>query len=57
MAFDSDSSISAQYASIKASVADPVTATNRRMPEGGSLSTADINTIVSWFNKGGKVTD
>ena len=56
-AFDTDSSIDAQYSVIKAAVADPVTPVNQRMPQGGSLSTADINTIVSWYGKGGKTTD
>ena len=57
VAFDSDSSIAAQYISIKAAVNDPATQVNRRMPEGGSLSVSDINTIISWYNNGGKVTD
>ena len=55
--FDSDAEIAAQYAAIKAAVADPVTPTNRRMPDGGSLSSSDIDVIVKWYNKGGKVTD
>ncbi len=56
-ALDNDSEIIAAAASIKAAVADPATPLNRRMPEGSSLSTADVNTIVSWYNKGGKITD
>jgi uncharacterized membrane protein len=56
-AFDSDASIADLYASIKASVADPVTPRNKRMPQGGSLSATDIDIIVKWFDKGGKVTD
>lgn len=57
VAFDTDSSIAAQYALIKAAVADPVTPTNKRMPQVGSLSDAAINTIVSWYTKGGKISD
>ena len=55
--FDNDSDMVAAAASIKASVADPATLMNKRMPEGGSLSTADVQTIVKWFEKGGKATD
>jgi len=57
VAFDSDSAISEQYAFIKAAVADPVTVTNKRMPQGGTLSASEIDIIVKWFNKGGKTTD
>jgi uncharacterized membrane protein len=57
VAFDSDTAIAELSASIKAAVADPISPTNRRMPQGGSLSASDINIIVKWFNKGGKVTD
>jgi uncharacterized membrane protein len=57
ISFDSDSLISLQYANIKAAVADPVTVRNKRMPQGGSLSESDIDIIVKWFNKGGKITD
>jgi len=56
-AFDSDSAIAALYTSIKASVADPVTPFNKRMPQTGPLSTDDINTIVNWYNAGGKTND
>ena len=56
-AFDTDSSIAALSSSIKAAVADPVTPLNRRMPQTGPLSTNDINTIVSWYNAGGKTSD
>ena len=55
--FDNDSDISSQYIAIKKAVADPVTITNKRMPQGGELSASDIDVIVKWFNKGGKVTD
>ena len=57
VAFDNDSSITAQSASIKAVVNDPVTVANRRMPEGSTLSASDIATIVNWYNKGGRTTD
>lgn len=57
MAFDSDSSIAAQHLAIKSAVADPVTPVNKRMPEGGTLSSTDINTIVNWSAAGGKTSD
>ena len=55
--FDSDLDITSNYIAIKRAVADPVTITNKRMPQGGTLSASDIDIIVQWFNKGGKVTD
>ena len=55
--FDTDSDISSLYSAIKKAVADPVSPMNKRMPQGGSLSADDIDIIVKWFNKGGKVTD
>lgn len=55
--FDTDDQIAAVYAAIKASVADPITITNKRMPQGGSLSASDVDIIVQWYNKGGKTTD
>lgn len=55
--FDTDSDISSLYSAIKRAVADPASPTNRRMPQGGSLSASDIDIIVNWFNKGGKVSD
>ena len=57
IAFDSDSAIAEQYTFIKAAVADPVSFTNKRMPQGGMLLQPDIDIIVAWYNKGGKVTD
>jgi uncharacterized membrane protein len=55
--FDTDLDITTLYSAIKRAVADPVTITNKRMPQGGTLSAGDIDTIVKWFNKGGKATD
>lgn len=58
--FDTDSSITQGYANIKAVVADPVTPGplgNKRMPENDSLTPAQIDIIVQWYNKGGKATD
>jgi uncharacterized membrane protein len=55
--FDTDTDITSLYTSIKSSIADPVSPTNRRMPQTGSLSATDINVIVKWYNKGGKTTD
>ena len=55
--FDSDTAIAGLSASIKRAVADPISPTNRRMPQGGSLSASDVDIIVKWFNKGGKITD
>ena len=42
---------------IKASIADPITLTNKRMPSGSVLSFSDIDAIVKWNAKGGKTTD
>ena len=55
--FDTDLDITTAYSAIKRAVADPVTITNKRMPQGGTLSASDIDIIVKWFNKGGKATD
>src|SRR5665647_503621 len=57
VAFDSDTAIAELSSSIKRAVADPISPTNRRMPQGGSLSASDVDIIVKWFNKGGKITD
>ena len=57
VSFDSDSEIAMKYASIKAAVADPVTYANKRMPADTTLTTDEIDIIVKWFNKGGKVSD
>ena len=56
-AFDTDEQITSLASKIKASVADPITIRNKRMPQGGELKQADKDLIVSWFNKGGKATD
>jgi len=56
-AFDTDSSIAAQHSAIKAAVADPISPVNQRMPQGGALSSGDIDIIVKWYEKGGKTTD
>jgi uncharacterized membrane protein len=55
--FDSDTEIAAQYASIKSAIVDPMTPVNKRMPEGDTLSAGDIDIIVHWYNKGGRITD
>jgi uncharacterized membrane protein len=56
-AFDTDAQIVASAQAIKASVADPVTFINKRMPQGASLSQTDIDTIVAWYKAGGLVTN
>jgi len=56
-AFDTDSAIALQFMAIKAAVADPISPVNRRMPQEGMLSAHDIEVIVKWFDKGGKITD
>jgi len=55
--FDSDSSISAQYAIIYQAIAGPFTFYLHKMPQGGSLSVSDSTTIATWYNRGGKITD
>jgi uncharacterized membrane protein len=54
---ESDSNIVNLAASIKAAVADPISPTNKRMPQGGTLAATDIDTITKWLAKGGKATD
>jgi uncharacterized membrane protein len=41
---------------IKASVADPITLTNHRMPPDDTLSQADIDIIIAWAGLGGTST-
>ena len=50
---ETDSDIVQRAASIKAAVADPVSPFNKRMPQSGSLSAADIATITQWYAAGG----
>ncbi len=57
VSFDDDTAIAAQYQLIKSAVADPVSPTNRRMPQDGMLTADEIDIIVKWFDKGGKITD
>ncbi len=54
---DNDSDIVLHAPSIKASVIDPISLYNKRMPKTGSLSTTEINDIEKWFSLGGKSTD
>lgn len=54
---DTDSDIVQRAAAIKAAVADPVTPFNKRMPENGSLTAHEINTITSWYAAGGGTTN
>ncbi|MBK9017655.1 MAG: hypothetical protein IPM82_28415 [Saprospiraceae bacterium] len=54
---ETDDDIASRAASIKAAVADPASPQNKRMPQGGVLSDADIDTIVKWLEKGGRVSD
>lgn len=56
-AFDKDEDIATSYTSIKRAVVDPASPTNKRMPENGSLTQQQIDDIVKWYEKGGKVTD
>jgi uncharacterized membrane protein len=52
---ETDSDIVNHAAAIKAAVADPVSPTNKRMPEGGALSAADIDIITQWYESGGTI--
>ncbi len=55
--FDTDQLISDAYQAIKRSLVDPISPTNIRMPQMATLRNADIDIIIEWYNKGGKVTD
>ncbi|MBK9981886.1 MAG: hypothetical protein IPP15_05590 [Saprospiraceae bacterium] len=57
VSFDDDAAIAMQYQLIKAAVADPISPTNRRMPQDGMLTADEIDIIVKWFDKGGKISD
>jgi uncharacterized membrane protein len=57
IALETDSEIVMHGPGIKAAVADPVTLTNKRMPSGGTMSEADIQTIKDWRDHGGRETD
>jgi len=50
---NTDTLIVQSAAAIKAAVNDPISPTNHRMPQGGTLSATDIATIVNWYNAGG----
>lgn len=52
-----DENIALNAAKIKATVADPASPSNPRMPKGGQLDAASIETIVKWAAKGGKIAD
>ncbi len=54
---ENDSDIVNHAAAIKAAVADPISPTNHRMPQGGTLSSQDINTITIWVAKGGTINN
>ncbi len=51
---ETDDNIASLAASIKRAVADSASPQNKRMPLGGMLSEADIDTIVKWLEKGGR---
>lgn len=53
---ETDEAIVAAAMSIKASVADPVTPYNHRMPPEDTLSATDIDLIVTWAGLGGLST-
>ena len=50
---ESDTDIVNHAAGIKAALTGPFSFMNKQMPLGGTLSAADINTIVQWVGKGG----
>lgn len=56
LAFDTDQDISMYSRFIRMAV-DLATPTDKRMPKSGSLTTKQIDDIVKWCEKGGKVTD
>ena len=54
---ENDTDIVYHASGIKAAVADPVTPTNHRMPQGGNLSASDIDIIKKWFEGGGSLNN
>lgn len=57
IAFDTDAQIAGSSAIIKASVADQIGPTNKRMPQDATLSQTNIDIIVAWYKAGGRTTD
>jgi len=42
---------------VKYATAIDINVVSKTMPQGSSLSQSDINTIVAWYQKGGRATD
>lgn len=55
--FTTDEDITSRAAAIKATTLDPVSPTNKRMPQTGELSAAEKDNLLKWFEKGGRATD
>jgi uncharacterized membrane protein len=54
---ETDSNIVEHAAGIKAAVADPVTVTNKRMPQGGTLPDLQVQLIIDWYTAGGTMNN
>ena len=55
---ETDSDIVLHATGIKAALVDSVTYVNKRMPPPpATLAQSDINVVLNWVAKGGKVTD
>lgn len=55
--FTADADITGRAAAIKTTTLDPVSPTNKRMPQTGELSDSEKDNILKWFEKGGRATD
>lgn len=54
---ETDSNIVSYAANIKAAVADPITVTNKRMPQGGTLPDSQVQLIIDWYTAGGTMNN
>ena len=54
---ETDDQIASASLNIKSAIIDAITPLNKRMPLSGELSEADKNSILKWYQAGGKVSN